>query len=76
MSADQVSLRQTAQAIVSRAAERPGGLQRYLVLEESGSANWTADATSATVFGTLREAVRASLRLPANVRAFGLPLGC
>ena len=40
----------------------------------SGATDWTPDPKAATAFASMREAARAALRLPAAVRAYGLPL--
>jgi hypothetical protein len=38
-----------------------------------GALQWVADPAKATAFASMREAARMALRLPAAVRAFGLP---
>lgn len=53
---------------------RPGAGDTYLLLTPLGQASWTGDPQSATPFASMREAARAAFRLPANVRAYGLPL--
>lgn len=53
---------------------RPGVGDTYLLLSPLGQATWTGDPQSATPFASMREAARAAFRLPANVRAYGLPL--
>lgn len=60
-------------ALVSRTEVRPGVPPCYLVLSETGATDWTADPRRATTFASLREATRMALRLPAAVRAYGLP---
>ncbi|MBI1199591.1 MAG: hypothetical protein GC203_17150 [Phenylobacterium sp.] len=45
----------------------------YLRLTPAGAAEWVTDPASATAFDTLREATRMAMRLPAGLRAFGLP---
>lgn len=60
-------------ALVSRAEARPGMPPSYLRLLETGAADWTSDPASATTFVSMREAARMALRLPAALRAFGLP---
>ncbi len=62
-------------ALVSRAEARPGVAPSYLRLTPSGEADWTADPEAATAFESMREAARAALRLPAAMRAYGLPIG-
>ena len=54
---------------------RPGVTVSYLLLSEAGAPDWTADPRRATIFESLREATRMALRLPSNLRAFGLPWG-
>lgn len=46
----------------------------YLV-RKAGPAEWAANAEVAARFESLREATRAAMRLPANMRAFALPAG-
>ena len=53
---------------------RPGETDSYLVLTPMGQATWTGDPGSATPFASMREAARAAFRLPASLRAYGLPL--
>ncbi|HZZ33834.1 MAG TPA: hypothetical protein VFE10_17760 [Phenylobacterium sp.] len=64
---------QLTQALVSRTDVRPGAQAFYLILSEAGAADWTADPVRATAFASMREATRMALRLPASVRAYGLP---
>ena len=52
---------------------RPGDIASYLMLSETGAADWTPDPQRATTFASMREAARMALRLPASVRAYGLP---
>ena len=58
-----------AQALVT-AASAAG---KYLVVTPFGQVVWTDDPASATAFESMREAARAALRLPASLKAFGLP---
>jgi hypothetical protein len=44
----------------------------YLV-RDTGPAEWVVNADLAARFQTLREATRAALRLPSNLRAFAMP---
>jgi hypothetical protein len=60
-----------AAAVVSKTA--PAGPE-YLCLGPDGAAAWVADPSAATRFGSMREAARMALRLPARLRAFGMPL--
>jgi hypothetical protein len=64
---------QLTQALVSRTDVRPGAPPCYLILSEAGAADWTSDPARATAFASMREATRMALRLPASVRAYGLP---
>lgn len=64
----------TRPALVSRSPLRPADPEQYLQLRE-GAPCWTGDPAAATRFASLREATREALRLPAGVRAFGVPLG-
>jgi hypothetical protein len=60
-------------AIVARPAlqgDKPDG---YLRLDAHGQPNWTKDPADATAFVSMREAARAAFRLPAGLRAYGLP---
>jgi hypothetical protein len=60
-------------ALVCRGEARQGLAASYLVLSEVGAADWTQDPRLATAFASMREAARAALRLPAALRAYGLP---
>lgn len=44
----------------------------YLV-RDAGPVEWAASAELAARFQNLREATRAAMRLPSNVRAFAMP---
>lgn len=61
-------------ALVSRSPLRPSDPEQFLQLQD-GAPRWTQDPDAATRFASLREATREALRLPANVRAFGVPAG-
>lgn len=61
-------------AVVARPQIRPSDADQYLMLTALGAAAWTTDPRAATAFPSMREATRAALRLPSNLRAFGLPL--
>jgi hypothetical protein len=65
----------------SVASERPAVVSKearagaeYLRLEEDGARVWVSDPATATAFGSMREAARMALRLPSEMRAFGMPL--
>lgn len=63
----------THAAIVAKAASRPDDLGEYLKLADNGAAFWIDDPGAATSFPSMREAMRASLRLPGALRAYALP---
>jgi hypothetical protein len=48
---------------------------RYLQLTPLGDSLWIEDPEAATAFPSMREATRFASRLPAALRAFGLPRG-
>ena len=56
-------------AVVART--RLNGLE-YLV-ETQGAAEWDVSEKVAAKYETLREATRAAMRLPSNLRAFAMP---
>ncbi|MBS0408804.1 MAG: hypothetical protein JSR86_02730 [Proteobacteria bacterium] len=60
-------------AIVACPATVGAASARYLRLASDGAVAWEADPEMATPFESMREAARAALRLPAALRAFGLP---
>jgi hypothetical protein len=60
-------------AIVARADPAAGLAERYLHLNAQGRAAWIEDPEAATPFSSLREATRTAMRLPAEMRAFGVP---
>jgi hypothetical protein len=66
---------QPTPALISRTEVRAGAAASYLLLSDNGAADWTADPKQATAFPSMREAARMALRLPANLRAYGLPIG-
>ena len=49
------------------------GLHRYLRVCAEGAHEWVDDLQAATRFESLREAMRVAMRLPARLKAFGLP---
>jgi hypothetical protein len=59
-------------ALVSRPQARPDERAVYLMLTPQGQPAWTHDPATATAFSSMREATRMAMRLPANLRAFGL----
>jgi hypothetical protein len=67
------SFHQPAPAVVSRTDARPEAAVIYLRLTEAGAPDWTGDPARATTFASMREAARMALRLPAALRAYGLP---
>ena len=62
-------------AVVVRSNIVPEGVDRYLRLAENGGSSWIEDLAEATVFNSMRDAARVAARLPARLRAFGLPRG-
>lgn len=62
-------------ALVARTEIRAGMPAAYLVLAATGAADWTSDPAAATPFASMREATRAAMRLPAALKAYGLPHG-
>jgi hypothetical protein len=60
-------------AIVAKASTRPGDFGQYLRLMENGAPTWIDDPRAATRFASMREAMRASLRLPSTLHAFAVP---
>jgi hypothetical protein len=62
-----------AAAIVARPGLQGGAPDGYLRLDADGQPNWTKDPADATAFASMREAARAAFRLPAGVKAYGLP---
>ena len=62
----------TAAALVTRTDTSDGG--GYLLVNAAGRPEWVARPELATVFASMREAMRAAMRLPAKIRAYGLPL--
>lgn len=60
-------------ALVSRAPIRRGDVDLYLRVSASGPPTWVDEPEAATPFPSMREATRASLRLPGALRAFALP---
>ena len=60
-------------AIVAKQSTHPGDLGQYLRLADNGAPMWIDDPHAATPFASMREAMRASLRLPGALRAYALP---
>jgi len=63
-------------AIVTRSGPNAGAPDRYLQLTPAGATCWVDDPEAATAFESMREATRAATRLPAVLRAFGVPQSC
>ena len=61
-------------AIVSRQGSSAAGQGQYLLLIETGAPRWTDDPEHATAFESMREAMRAAIRLPSGLRAYAAPL--
>jgi hypothetical protein len=66
----------TTSALVTRAGIHPHDAEQYLQLSSDGLSHWTTDPAGATAFESMREATRVALRLPASLRAFGVPSSC
>lgn len=47
--------------------------EQYLVMSDAGAPAWVSDPQAASAFASLREATRMALRLPASLKAYGLP---
>ena len=60
-------------AIVSKAPVKRGDADLYLRFATNGAPTWVDEPSAATAFATMREATRASARLPGALRAFALP---
>jgi hypothetical protein len=60
-------------AVVCRAPGFRETQDQYLRLAEDGTPRWVSDPAAATAFDSMREAARMALRLPAAIKAFGLP---
>jgi hypothetical protein len=63
----------TPGALVCRALESPRQDEVFLVDVAGEAPSWTSDATRATRFPTMRDAMRAAVRLPGALRAYGAP---
>ena len=50
-----------------------GASSAYLRLTETGVLDWVSAQSEATPFGSMREATRHATRLPARLKAFGVP---
>ena len=60
-------------AFVARIADYAADGPAYLRLTEDGATEWVASQSDATAFASMREATRHATRLPARLRAFGIP---
>lgn len=47
--------------------------ERYLLAPTGAQPVWVEKPEQATVFASMREAMRMAMRLPASLRAYGLP---
>lgn len=47
--------------------------ERYLLVQPAGQPAWVDSPEQATPFASMREAMRMAMRLPAGLRAYGLP---
>ena len=61
-------------AVVSKPVLGRADPSQYLRMDGEGRSAWVEDPLTATVFPSMRDAMRMALRLPSGVRAFGLPL--
>ena len=68
-----MSALQQAAALVARPVMGQAAAASYLQVAPGGEPVWVADPQAATPFASMREAARMALRLPANLRAYGLP---
>ncbi len=60
-------------AIVAKPVAGSSDFGQYLRLADNGAPTWIDDPRAATAFASMREAMRASLRLPSSLRAFAVP---
>lgn len=63
----------TLPAVVARIADYAADGPAYLRLAADGAMEWVAAQCDATPFVSMREATRHATRLPAKLRAFGIP---
>jgi|GEM_PF-2144620 len=63
----------TLPAFVARIADYASDGPAYLRLAADGAMDWVAAQADATPFISMREATRHATRLPAKLRAFGVP---
>lgn len=63
----------TLPAFVARIADYASDGPAYLRLTDDGASEWVAAQSDATPFTSMREATRHATRLPARLRAFGVP---
>ncbi len=61
-------------AVVSKPELGKADPSQYLQLGQDGRSAWVTDPLTATVFPSMRDAMRMALRLPSGLRAYGLPL--
>jgi hypothetical protein len=60
-------------ALVSKTGPSQSSPAEYLRLSEDGAMSWVHDPVAATSFPSMRDATRMALRLPARLRAYGMP---
>jgi len=60
-------------ALVSKSGPSQSSPAEYLRLSDDGAMTWVKDPLAATAFPSMRDATRMATRLPAKLRAFGLP---
>jgi hypothetical protein len=59
--------------VVTCASLQPTFRGRYLLMTAKGAPAWVDDPSLATAFESMRDATRAAMRLPASVKAYGMP---
>ena len=64
---------QLSPALVSRNEGVANARAQYLLMTPAGQSQWVDDPETATAFPSMREATRMAMRLPATLKAFGLP---
>lgn len=60
-------------AVVARIADYAADGPAYLRVSKTGESEWVTLQADATPFESMREATRQATRLPARLRAFGVP---
>lgn len=73
-----LAFHQDKPALVAKTGQTQSGHRKdaadtYLFVTPLGQTVWVDDPEAATAFASMREATRAAMRLPASLRAYGLP---